>query len=169
MERSERHAADLARRVPEVATEVQMLMTRLRGSLTLLQHRDLRPVHGAPSATQWLAAGGRLGLVDFDRFAAGDPELDVGILLADLDFERLPLHTARAIAGAIIDGWTAKAGPLDYHLVQFYRSHRHLDKALRRASAIRADGDRRASASLRRSVELLASSWNEGTSRFVTA
>lgn len=156
MERAERHAADLARRVPELAADVQMLMTRLRGSRALVERRMPRPIHGAPIATHWLAAGGRLGLVDFDRFAGGDPELDVGILLADLDFERLSIGTARAVADAIGGGWTAKAGPLDHDLVEFYRGHRHLDKAFRRACAIRPDGDRRASASLRRSIELLA-------------
>ena len=40
------------------------------------------PVHGAPHQHQWLADGQRLGLIDFDRFALGDPELDLAVTLA---------------------------------------------------------------------------------------
>lgn len=156
MARTARHAADLAARVPALAADVEDFMTRLAGSRALTARRVPRPIHGAPIATQWLASGERLGLIDFDRFSAGDPELDVGVFLADLDFERLPIDAARALAVALIDGWQATAGPLDRESIEFYRAHRHLDKALKRACAIRPDGDRRASASLRRSIGLLA-------------
>jgi aminoglycoside phosphotransferase (APT) family kinase protein len=97
-----------------------------------------------------------LGLLDFDRFAAGDPELDVGTLLADLDFEHLPSETVRAMEAALISGWQASATQLNRALVEFYRGHCHLRKALRKASAIQPDADERAATSLRRSRQLLA-------------
>ncbi len=157
MERTARHAEDLARRIPALAADLQTFTTRLRASRAVIERRVPRPIHGAPVAAQWLATSARLGLLDFDRFAAGDAEMDVGVFLADLDFERLPPETARALETAIVDGWQAKAGPLDPEIVEFYRAHRHLDKALKRACAIRADADERAATSFRRSMELLAS------------
>jgi aminoglycoside phosphotransferase (APT) family kinase protein len=100
-------------------------------------------------------ASDRLGLVDFDNVAAGDPELDVGILLADLDFDDLRHDVLRAIESAIVAGWQSVAGPLDRRLVEQDRGHRHLRKALRMACAVRPDADHRASESLRRSLDLL--------------
>jgi len=37
---------------------------------------------------QWLVDGdGRLGLVDFDRYALGEPELDIATFLVELETE----------------------------------------------------------------------------------
>lgn len=155
MERSVRHGAQLVGRVPSLADEVQHFLDHL-GDSQKSRLRAARPIHGAPVAAQWLATPDRLGLVDFDKFAAGDPELDIGFVVADLDFEDLPRDAVRALAAEVIEGWEAVAGPLDRGLVEVYRAHRHLRRALRTASAIRPDADQRAVRSLRRSIELLA-------------
>lgn len=73
--------------------------------------RPLVPVHGAPHQHQWLADGEQLGLIDFGRFALGDPELDLATLLAELADEsdrRVPMAvlTAAAVAGYAAGGWT---------------------------------------------------------------
>ena len=150
--RTERHGEDLVSRVPALADDVQVFTMRLRGSPALIGRRLPRPMHGAPASGQWLATSERLGLLDFDRFAAGDPELDVGVFLADLDFERLPVEAARRLEAAVIHGWQSTAGALDREVLEFYRACRHLDKALKRACAIRPDAGERAAASLRRST-----------------
>jgi hypothetical protein len=155
MARSLRHGEELVGRVPSLADDVHEFLDRLATSQEWRSRRAARPIHGAPISTQWLAATDRLGLIDFDGFAAGDPELDVACVVADLDFESAPREHVSALQAEAIRGWEAVAGPLDRMLVEFYRGHRHLRKALRAASAIRPDGDRRAAASLRRSVELL--------------
>jgi hypothetical protein len=155
IERSLRHGEELVGRVPFLADQVTELLGRLSASQQRQQGRAGRPIHGAPIPAQWLAATERLGLIDFDNFATGDPELDIGCVLADLDFESLPREHVCVLQAEAIRGWEGVAGPLDRRLVDSYRGYRHLRKALRAASAIRPDGDRRAAASLHRSVELL--------------
>jgi hypothetical protein len=154
--RAERHAAELVSRVPSLGDEVQQFVNRIAVSRHVEQPRARRPIHGAPMPAQWLATPERLGLVDFDRFAAGDPELDVASVIADVDVENPPCDWVRALGAHIIEAWEAIAGPIDRALLDFHRGHRHLRKALRAASAIRPDGDCRAAASLRRSAKVLA-------------
>jgi phosphotransferase family enzyme len=155
MDRSIRHGAELVARVPDLEDEVRAFLDLLGAYLLAVEPHAPRPVHGAPSQAQWLVTSERLGLLDFDRFAAGDPELDVGTLLADLDFEHLPSEIVRGMEAAVISGWRASATHLDRALVEFYRGHCHLRKALRKACAIQPDADERAARSLRRSRQLL--------------
>ena len=107
-------------------------------------------MHGALHVAQWLATGeSRLGLLDFDCFALGDRELDAGTFVADLDAlnpERFPVETLRE---AFLDGYAAVAGALDLSLLEAYRTHKRLAKALKAARDVRPDGDRRAARRLR--------------------
>jgi len=156
LERSVRAGAELVSRVPDAATDVSALLDRIAARAALDGSRAPRPIHGAPSPTQWLVTAERTGLFDFDKFAAGDPELDVGIVLADIELERPSRDAAVEIEAALISGWQEKAGKLDRVRMDLYRTHTHLRKALRKACAIRPDGDERARASLRRSLQWLA-------------
>jgi len=103
----------------------------------------LRPIHGAPHAHQWLDDGERLGLVDFDGLAWGDPELDVATFMAELDFEDWETAPVAAINAHFLAGYEAVAGPLDERLLYAYRAHKRLSKALRNAYAVRTDNDMR--------------------------
>ena len=82
--------------------------------------------------------------IDFDRFSRGDPELDAGVVLGDFDaLGGVALPVAR-LTDAFLEAYRDAGGALREPLVQAYRAHRHLAKALRAAQAIRPDGDRRA-------------------------
>ena len=83
--RSRRHARELAIRVPCLADLLDAIVDRLAELHAQWPSREPRPIHGSPHPSQWLDAGSAIGLVDFDRFGRGDPELDAGILFADFD------------------------------------------------------------------------------------
>jgi hypothetical protein len=143
---------DLVRRVPALEPAVADVLRRIEALDRAVGERPARPIHGAPHPGQWLQAGDRLGLVDFDRFALGDPELDVAVLLAEIEDER------RAPAGldvAVITGYEAVAGPLEGRLLVAYRAAGRLATARRYARAVRPDGPRRAEVALRDAVAVL--------------
>ncbi len=142
--RSRRHAADLGRRVPCLSEMLHAIVDRVAGLHARFPFRTLRPSHGAPHPDQWLDAGSGIGLIDFDRFSRGDPELDAGVVLGDFDaLGGIALPVAR-LTDAFLEAYREAGGVLREPLVQAYRAQRHLAKALRAAQAIRPDGDRRA-------------------------
>ena len=147
---------DLARRVPSLAPTIGSLLDALSACHARPGAREPRPVHGDPHAEQWLDDGERLGLLDFEAVAWGDPELDAAVFLAELDFEddlQLPVDQ---LEEAYITGAAAAGLSLDRHLLLAYRGHMRLAKALRSARAVRPDGDQRAEAHLLRAVECVA-------------
>lgn len=152
--RSWSYARELGTRVPALAARAASLVCTLAA---IHARRPARPraIHGAPHMNQWLDLSGRLGLVDFDRFSLGDPELDVCTFLGELDFEDGLTHGIDVIAEAFIRGYEETAGPLDPALLQAYRSHKRLAKALRSARALRVDGDIRADRHLRAASDAL--------------
>lgn len=153
LRRSLRVGEEITRRMPHVAGEVRSLLERLRRVHARTEGRRLSPIHGAPHVHQWLEGKDGLGLVDFDRFALGEPELDVATFLAEMDFER---GTAvGAVKTAFLGGYEEVAGPLDGDVLRAYRSHKRLAKALRSARALRADGDVRAERHLMLAVDCL--------------
>lgn len=98
---------------------------------------------------------GRLGLIDFDRFSSGDPELDITTFQAEVDFEGLSASRRDDINGAFLAAYEWHAGPMDLSLLLAYRVHKSLAKVLRAVRAIRPDGDVRAARHLQRVTELL--------------
>ncbi len=145
---SSSYARELGARVPGLASLATSLVTLLT-ERHRARHARPRVIHGAPHMNQWLDLGGGLGLVDFDRLSIGDPELDVSTFLGELDFEHGLAHGVDAIADAFTRGYEETAGPLDQPLLQAYRSHKRLAKALRSARALRVDGALRAERHLR--------------------
>jgi hypothetical protein len=148
--RSRRRGAELSRRVPRLAADVSTLIEALTAIHTEVGPRRPRPIHGAPHAQQWLDDGSRLGLVDFDGIALGDPELDVAHVLAELDFETETVVPAARLAEAFLAAYESVAGAMDRRLLAAYRAHKGLSKALNAAQALRPDGDGRAERKLRR-------------------
>lgn len=142
--RTHQYARELGTRIPALAVEA----TSLGEGLDAI-HRErpgrVCPIHGAPHVNQWLADADRLALVDFDRFSAGNPELDVATLLGELDFEEDLATPVARIARAFVRGYETTAGALDPLLLRAYRAHKRLAKALRSARALRPDGAERAS------------------------
>jgi hypothetical protein len=143
---------DLARRVPALEPTVADVLRRIEALDGAAGDRPKRPIHGAPHPAQGLRSGDRLGLVDFDRFALGDPELDIAVLLAEIEDEsRAPARLDRAV----VEGYEAAAQPLDRRLLVAYRAAGRLATARRYARAVRPDGPRRAGKALAQAVAVL--------------
>lgn len=156
LERSQRYASLLRRWVPALAPALDRLLAELAEIHAVVGARELRPIHGAPHAHQWLDDGVDLGLVDFDRMALGDPELDAATFLAEMDSEgQLQVPMAR-LAESFVSSYRAAAGPLDERLLKAYRAHKRLAKVVRTARALRPDGDARAERHLKRASEALS-------------
>lgn len=141
--RSARYADQLRTFFPALAPALDDLLAQLTTIHAASAGQRLRPIHGAPHPHQWLAAGDRLGLVDFDGLAWGEPELDVATFLAEMDFEDEAQVPVAAINGAFQAGYAGVAGPLNADLLNAYRAHKRLSKALRNAYAVRSDNDLR--------------------------
>lgn len=142
--RSGRYARSLSMLAPHLADDAQALIDDLATIHARLGGRMLRPIHGAPHMHQWLADGERLGLVDFDRYCLGDPELDAATFVAEIDCEN-PATTPREIlSSAFLRGYADMAGPLEPHLLAAYRAHKRLAKAEKTARKPIVDAAERA-------------------------
>jgi hypothetical protein len=152
--RAARLAAALVRSVPALARPADELLGLLRRAHAEAP-RQLVPVHGDPHAGQWLSDRGRLGLVDFDGLALGHPELDVAAFLSALRFEDRTRAPLEPLCAAFLTAYEEAARPLDPRLIAIYLAYRRLAKAVRVASSLRPDGDRRAERHLERALEEL--------------
>jgi hypothetical protein len=153
--RSRRHASELVRRVPCLCDTVRTILDGLAAGHRRYPSRELRPIHRAPHPDQWLADGLELGLIDFDGFSRGDPEMDAGVVLGDLDALADPVVPQERLAAAFLAGCRDAGATLREPLIEVYRAHRQLAKALRAAQAIRSDGDRRAAKATARAERTL--------------
>jgi thiamine kinase-like enzyme len=155
-QKQQKRSASYAKRLrtffPALAPAIDLLMDKLAAAHRTIGPTCLRPIHGAPHAHQWLEEDGRLGLVDFDGFALGDPELDAATFMAELDFEDWEKAPIAAINQRFLAGYEAVAGPLDERLLYTYRAHKRLSKALRNAYAIRDDNDMRVERALGQAI-----------------
>lgn len=142
--RTRRAAGRIMARVPALTDRIEAVVATLARRHAAVADRPLVPVHGAPHAHQWLDDGGRLGLIDFDRFALGDPELDVATYLAELDTERALREPVADHEVAMVAGFESTGPTLDPARLELHRLHKRLAKVARTAWALRPDGDRRA-------------------------
>ncbi|MEZ4732248.1 MAG: phosphotransferase [Caldilineaceae bacterium] len=150
--RSVKYAERLRAFFPALAPALDFLLEKLAVVHAERDQTRLRPIHGAPHAHQWLDDGERLGLVDFDGFALGDPELDAATFLAEMEFEDWETVPVAAINHRFQTGYEAVAGPLEPRLLNAYRAHKRLSKALRNAYAVRADNDMRVERALGQAI-----------------
>ncbi len=85
---------------------------------------------------------GQLGLIDFDRFAFGEPEFDLATFLVELRaFKDLPVDELRT---ALLVGFRSVAGGMDEERLALYVEHKRLAKVARLASSLSPDGQDRA-------------------------
>jgi hypothetical protein len=137
MARTRKYARRLAKSVPGAADILDDLLARLAA---VTPGKADRPIHGAPHAHQWLDGPEGLMLVDFDRFGRGDPELDAATFVAEADFETCQTSAVGlSYLAAFSEKW-----PINASLFAAYRTHKHIAKALRVATAIRTDAHARA-------------------------
>lgn len=148
MKRSTQYAKRIAGAFPHLRAPLDELLRRL----ALMHAGDtddrLRPIHGAPHPHQWLIDGGRLGLVDFDGFALGPPELDVATFVAEMEYENPDRIPVADIITRFRRGYESIAGALDDTVLHAYIAHKRLAKAQRNARAVREDNDVRAAAAI---------------------
>ncbi len=150
MQRTAKYARRLEKQFPAHAKLIADLIRRLA---VVTSGPANRPIHGAPHAHQWLDGPDGIGLVDFDRFSLGDPELDVATFVAEADFETD--SGARTAAKAYSEAFEAN-WPVDQNLLNAYRLHKHVAKALRVATSIRLDAETRAIAILESARGMIA-------------
>lgn len=129
---------------PELTEVLQDAFEHLEQAHARLRPRPLVPIHGAAHLGQWLVdAQGRLGLIDFDRFARGEPEFDLATFVVELR-ATLGAESRPRLEQALFDGFVDIAGPLDEHRLEVYLVHKRLARAARTAAGLDPDGDRRA-------------------------
>lgn len=131
--RTTRTIARAALMLPTLEPRLSQVSAELGRRHAALPARTLVPVHGAPHMHQWLVRGARLGLIDFDRFALGEPEFDLATFLAELDTERA---LQRPVS-------------IDPVRARLYRIHKRMATVTRRAWTVRLDAAVRAERHLR--------------------
>jgi len=150
LKRTTKYASELSRQMPDLANKLNRILDKLEKNHRLTD-RPPKPLHGAPHPHQWLISEQGLGLVDFDRVCVGDPELDAATFIAEMDFEDAEKIPVDEINGSFLEAYQKTAGSLDSCLLQTYRCHKHLAKALKAVRSIKSNGDCKA----RRYVEFV--------------
>ncbi len=145
LRRTRRAVEQAIRRAPALTDDLQQILDALSARHDALSQDRLVPVHGAPHMHQWLVDDEhQLGLIDFDRFAHGEIELDIATLLVELDYEGDLTQSIAAIADAAIEGFADRGCEVDRSRLQLYCIHKRMNKITREAWALRTDGERRA-------------------------
>ncbi len=143
-------------RIPELSQAIDELFEKLVDLHEEISEQALRPIHGSPHPTQWLITDTGLGLVDFDRYSLGDPELDIATFMAEMDFKRSTHVPADKLNQAFVDGYEACYGPLDPARLWLYRAHKRFAKVQRTACSLRPDAPSRAVQHMARVWDALA-------------
>ncbi len=142
--RTKRGLARAAAAIPGLAAGLRRASDSLTRAHDRLGARSLVPVHGAAHLGQWLVDDtGRLGLVDFDRFAWGEPEFDLATFVVELPGASRGQPTEE-LEMAVVAGFRAVAGELDAQRLALYVLHKRLAKVARTACALRPDAEERA-------------------------
>ena len=142
--RTKRGLARGAAATPALAEGLRRAADVLTRAHERLAVRPLVPIHGAAHLGQWLVDDtGRLGLVDFDRFAWGEPEFDLATFLVELR-DLLQEQEAGELEAAVIHGFRAVAGNVDAQRLALYILHKRLAKVARTAASLRPDAEERA-------------------------
>jgi Phosphotransferase enzyme family len=134
----------VARSLPALEARLAQIRTELERRHAALPERALVPIHGALHVDQWFVQGSRLGLIDFDRFALGDPEFDLATLLADFDTDRAQQLPVATIEAAFIEGFESRGVPIDRKRAELYGVHQRLSRLTHAAWAVRPDAAHRA-------------------------
>lgn len=162
LERTARGLTRAAVAAPALADRLRVVSDVLAGAHDQLGVRPPVPVHGAAHMNQWLMGTyGRLGLIDFDRFAFGEPEFDLATFLIELEAESSSLmQPVRELEAAVVDGFVEVGGQLDHRRLRLYAMHKRVAKVARTAAALRPDAEERAARELERLEELLGAPWD---------
>lgn len=151
--RTELALARAAAATPALASDLHRASDALTRAHARLAPRRLVPVHGAAHLGQWLVDDtGRLGLVDFDRYAWGEPEFDLATFVTELRTSSRGADPEE-LGDAVIDSFRVVAGEVDADRLALYTMHRRLTRVVQTACELRPDAEERAA---RRLEELQA-------------
>jgi len=153
-------AAELvARARPDVARPAEQLLASLErravgAAATVFLHGDLHPKNAL------LSPSGRIGLIDFDQAAPGNPAADVGGLLAGLRYDavvgRVAPAAAERLSAAFLAGYRAlRELPGEAELRWHVAAALLAERALRAVNRVREPGLRRLPAVLADAREVL--------------
>ncbi len=148
LERTGRSLRRAAAALPSIGARLDRVAEHLTREHARLLPRPLVPIHGAAHLGQWLVdETGRLGLVDFDRFARGEPEFDLATFLveAEASASALPMDRLRSAA---VEGFCGAAGSVDDERLDLYLLHKRLGRVVRATTGLRSDGHERAARGL---------------------
>jgi aminoglycoside phosphotransferase (APT) family kinase protein len=140
LKRTGRSLDRAAAAVPALRPELDRAFELLGRAHAALGPRPLVPVHGAAHLGQWLVDDrGRLGLVDFDRFARGEPEFDLATFVVELGAAVRTVPEPE-LGQAVLDGYRGVAGEVDEQRFRLYLVHKQLGRVVRAAAGLRPDG-----------------------------
>jgi Ser/Thr protein kinase RdoA (MazF antagonist) len=154
LERTRRAVTRAAAAAPALEGGLGRALELLTRAHDRLGARPLVPVHGAAHLGQWLVdEGGRLGLVDFDRYSRGEPEFDLATFLVEL--EAASGATTGQLGAAAVEGFGEVADRLDDERLAVYVVHKRLARVARAAAGLRPGGEERAARELQEVEQLL--------------
>ncbi|HET6651390.1 MAG TPA: aminoglycoside phosphotransferase family protein [Nocardioides sp.] len=131
--------------VPALTDDFMRALEVLMSAHERLGPASLVPIHGAAHLGQWLVDdAGRLGLIDFDRFAMGEPEFDLATFVVELLATSGARASGAALRDAVLDGFRSVAGEPDPARLELYLVHKGLGRAARAAAGLAPDGEERA-------------------------
>jgi Phosphotransferase enzyme family len=148
----------LALALPSAAPMVDELRAELQVRHNRSPQGDLVALHGSPHPHQWLAEGNRVGLVDFDRLAWGDPELDVATFTTEVELENPQRMDHAAVNGEFIAGFESVFGALRPNVLTLYETHKRIALASTSAIAFKPNSAAKASTRLQRALTRLVTS-----------
>src|SRR5205823_5196077 len=106
-------AEELAHTCPPLAERAALLAHRLAALLRDAPTAE-HPIHGDFYAKQVLLDGGRVGIIDLDQAARGDPAFDLGRFIAHVERaavrDGLPARHVADLTRAFLDGYQAATG-----------------------------------------------------------
>src|SRR5438874_470747 len=106
-------AEELAHTFPPLAERAALLAHRLAARLRDAPTAE-HPIHGDFYAKQVLLDGGRVGIIDLDQAARGDPAFDLGRFIAHVERaavrDGLPARHVADLTRAFLDGYQAATG-----------------------------------------------------------
>lgn len=123
-------------RFPELTTVVKSVRISLDRADRPTQ--KLAPIHGDMHIDQWLANENDLGLLDFEDFALGHPERDLGFFMVQLEAVHGCELDHKSLNAQVLRGYRSAGLRPNERLTRIYSAHKWFSKASKAGSSIQA-------------------------------
>src|SRR5262245_62133156 len=135
LEAARAESAEIVEAFPGLRTGFRSAMSALEDQMERLQPCRDGLIHGDFLLKQMVVHGDRLGVFDFDNFAAGDSIVDLATLLVDLRFQRFDQPLAERMTTSFLQSyraavdWEVPTDRVNWHAgVQLLRRAHYLHK-----------------------------------------